>query len=465
MRTITIKRSLCLASLCLAVALVAMGTGQAAVEKDTNQTSSVLYRVQTETDPELAELIRIAVANRGSTGELEIVRRVTQGYAQTKLLDLQIAQITRTIESTAGPAEVRQELLLAKMELELKRTTEIANLREAMGIVPKFSFAMQPTEDLNTWVSLQPFEQRVVVLEGLKEFSELWYRWRHKVVGVLSQRETLEYLRGRFTDKQSLPMRIYIYYMPETESAGETLRNEILSLARETNAAMDTEVRLQRSVWVGSGESPFFLREGKITTFYPFSVARPDGDTKSLISGLVDPNDLEQHILWRLTMPKNLPVTFRIEYDEASSQLARNVADTAKAVAGRLGLADLVSVVAIPVEPVPEKAFLGKWQALGNGILQSLDIRSGGTCHVTVGEGSRAIRAGTSVRGTWTWTVREILLDINDTIDGKVDYPPYRYRVTVGEAGDLVVERGEIYPQGSWHRQGGVEPMVFRKVD
>jgi hypothetical protein len=169
-----------------------------------------------------------------------------------------------------------------------------------------------------------------------------------------------------------------------------------------------------------------------------------------LPSGLVNPSDLEQHLLWRLTMPKNVPLTFRIEYDAASYQLAKQVADTATAVAQRVGLTDLVGVARIPIEAVPESAFLGKWQALGRGVIQSVDIQSGGVCQVLVGEGSPVLEAGTSVTGTWDWTVKEILLDIGDPVLGIKGYPPYRYRTTVNEEGNLVIERGEFYPQGSF---------------
>ncbi|MEN6335066.1 MAG: hypothetical protein ABFE01_12450, partial [Phycisphaerales bacterium] len=277
------------------------------------------------------------------------------------------------------------------------------------------------------------------------------------------EKKTLEYLRERLADPQSLPMRIHVYYTPETSIAGEALRRQILLQAREAGAAMETDVRLERSVWVGSGESPLFLRGGQITTFYPQPVPRPDGGGQLLSSGVIDPNDLEQHVLWRLTMPKNLPLVFRIEYDEASRQSAKNVADTVMAVAERVGVADLVTVAETLVEPVPEEAFLGKWRALGNSMIQSVDIQPNGVCHVLVGEGSQAIRPGTTVKGSWLWTVREILLDIGDTIGGKKDYPPYRYRATLGEEGNLVAERGEIWPQGSFMYVGPAR-MVFQRV-
>jgi hypothetical protein len=350
-----------------------------------------------------------------------------------------------------------------KTRPESQSPTERTNPGETTGSLTRPPSRTQSTASLNAWVRLQVLEQRVVVLDALKPFTDYWPMARHKAVGAFSEKETLDYLQGRLKDKKSLPIRIHMYYQPETQSATEDLRRKIIALAREANADVDTEVRLEAITFTGSGESPFYVRAGKITTFYPQPVLRPDGGPQPLTSGLVDPDDLEQHILWRLTKPKNLPLIFRIEYDEASSTLAKQVADTAKAVAKRVGLVDLVSVAGTPVEPVPESAFLGKWQALGSGVIQSLDIQSAGVCRVTVGEGSEAIKPGTSVKGTWAWRVKEVLLDINDKIRGLPEMPSYVYRATVNAEGALVVERGEIWPQGSFMF---TRPpwMIFRKV-
>jgi hypothetical protein len=460
------RTSLCLVCLGLVTVLTAAGIGQTAVGGGQRGTSSLMDRLQKEEDPELAELIRTAVANHKGASEKEmgeIVRRVTQGHAQILLLDRQIEETARKIESTSGTAEARGELLRSQKELESKRMTELANLREAMGIVPRVPFAKQPTPRLNAWVSLQMLGERVVVLNAAKPFSDYWAMARFKVAGLVSPKETLDYIEGRLKDKKSLPLRIEIYYSPETNGAAEELRQKIAGLAQETKTDMDTELRLELISWVGNGTSPFFLREGRIWTFYPKPVRRPDGGPKLISSGLVDPNDLEQCILWRLTKPKNLPLTFRIEYDEASSPLAKKVADTAKAVATRVGLEDVVGVTGALVEPLGEQAFLGKWQALGRGIIQDLDVQPGGVCQVTVGEGSRVIKAGASVTGTWVRTLKEILVNIGDPVLGLKDYPPYIYRATVGEEGNLVVERGEIWPQGSF-MYVGTSPTILRRV-
>jgi beta-lactamase regulating signal transducer with metallopeptidase domain len=449
--------------LVVAAVLLPMARGS---ERGQRGTSSLMDRVQQEDDAELADMIRTAVENHKGASEkeiLEITRRITQGRAQILLLDTQIEEINRKIEANPGPGETRDGLLRSKKELEAKRMVEMGNLREAVGIVPRLPFATQPTAKLNAWVKLQVLEQKVVVLDTLKGFTDDWALTRHTVVGVFSEKETLDYLRGRLKDAKSLPIRIHLFYRPETSRAMEDLRQKICGLGREANAEMETEVRLEQSTWVGSGESPFYVREGKIRTFYPRPVARPEGGPRQVTSGPVDPNDLEQHILWRLTMPKNVPLTFRIEYDEASSALAKQVATTAKAVAKRVGLADLVGVAGTLVEPVPESAFLGKWQAVGNGVIQSIEFQPGGVFQVMVGEGSPVVKAGTSVKGTWVWTVREIQFDIGDPVQGRKNSPPYIYRATVNGEGDLVIDRGEIYPQGSFMN---VRPalMVFKKV-
>lgn len=327
----------------------------------------------------------------------------------------------------------------------------------------KSSFGGLATASLNAWVKLHVLGDRMVVLETLKRFSDSWVPARHKVVGSWSEKETLDYLQGRLKDKDSLPIRIQMYYLPQAKDAAANLRQKIFALAREAKADRDTEVRLELSVWMGSGESPFYIRAGEIRTFYPRPVPRPDGGRRWLTNGLVDPNDLEQHILWRLTMPKCVPLTFRIEYDEASYALAKQVADTAKAVARRVGLTDLVGVAGTLVEAPPESTFLGKWQALGSGVIQNVEIQPAGVCQVTMGEGSDVLKAGTSVKGSWSWTVKEILLDIGDPVDGIQGYPPYRYRATVNEKGDLVVERGEIWLQGSFMHTRPPQ-TIYRKV-
>jgi hypothetical protein len=113
---------------------------------------------------------------------------------------------------------------------------------------------------------------------------------------------------------------------------------------------------------------------------------RPDGGPESLATGLVNPKDLEQHILWRLTKPKNVPLTFRIEHDRTSASPARQIADKARSVIKRLGIGELADVKMMPVEPVAETDFLGRWRGEARGDVHEVDVRPEGVCQVTMGD-------------------------------------------------------------------------------
>lgn len=452
-----IKKSLCLL-LCFGLTAVAIGQGD---------TPSVLDRVQSVDDPELGELIRAAIENqaeirRSSQKEtLELIRKVTLSYTQIKLLDQQIQEVSRKIEAKTGPAEMRYELMLAKTELEAKLMTELANLREVMGIIPKHAFDKKPLETLNAWVILHVLDQGVYVLETLKPFEGYWARRRYKSSGLLSERETLDYVRERLSDPNNLPIRIVLYHTSAMRSSAEDLRGEVISLVRETNCQMEAEVSLKLIDWAGSGESPFFLRAGTISTLHAGGapLKRPDGTSKALVTGVVEPNDLEQHILWRLLHPSNVPLKFRIEHDQASSKLARQTADKVRVVAKDLGIGELVDVERILVDSVPETAFLGRWQAITKGEVQIIDIQPTGVCVFVQSRGSEPIRDGMTVPGRWFLTPKEIFMDIKDKrSDGY-----WVYRGHLDKEGKLVVDRVEITPRGSFGL-GSLRSIVFKKV-
>ncbi len=464
MKTEKIKKLLCVLCLGLPVVLAVAAVVQ-------SETTSVMDRVQKVEDPELGDLIRLAMENRKVRKEeaFDVVRQITQSFAQIKLLDLQIEQIAHKAEATRGQAEMRYELLLAKAELESKRTTELANLRELAGIVPKLPLAVQPIETLNSFISLDIIGERLFVLECQKPFIDYWVVQRWKVAGFLSEKETLDYLRGKLGDADSLPIRIEIYCSSETQNAARDLRNKIISVAKETNSQMDTEVRLSSATdTVGDGNSTFYLRQGKITTFYTHAMKRPDGGPEPLVTGLVNPSDLEQHILWRITKPKNVPLTFRIEHDQASASLAKQVADTAKAVVKRLGVGELVDVKTVRVEPAAETVFQGRWRGETRGDVHEIDVRPEGVCQVTMGDrfgkdkNPGAIKAGTTVAGTWLLTTDEIVIDIKDKSPHGANYV---YRGYLDEDGNLIVDKGMIYPQGSFHVSGAPRQMILKKVE
>lgn len=453
-----IKKLLCLL-LCLGMATAAIAQGD---------TSSVLDRVQNVDNPELSELIRLAIENQSKLHKLdqietmELIRKVTLSYTQIKLFDQQIAEVSRKIEARTGPAEMRYELTLAKTELEARLMTGLANLRELMGIIPKHAFDKKPIDTLSSWVTLRVLDEGVYVLDCLQPIKEFWARRRYKSLGLQSRKEALDYVREQLKDPNNFPIRIDHSYTAEMSNAAKVLHGKVVSLIREANCQMEAEVNLTQIENVALGVSTFFLRNGTISTLHAggFPLKRPDGGPKPLVTGVVEPNDLEQHIMWRLLRPKNVPLKFRIEHDETSSKLARQTADKVRAVAKDLGISELVDVERILVEAVPETDFLGKWQAITKGEVQIIDIQPTGVCVFTMSSGSKPIRGGMSVPGRWFLTPKEIFMDIKDN---RRNYYCV-YRGHLDKEGHLVVDRGEIHVEGRFGALSDEQPTVFKKM-
>jgi hypothetical protein len=433
-----------------------------------SKTPSILDRVQNESDPELGELIRAAIERDAKLPSskrkepLELIRKVTISYTRIKLFDQQIAEVSRRLEEVSGPAELRYELLLAKTELEANLMTEVANLRELMGIIPKHAFDKKPIESLSSWVILRVLDEGVYVLDSLQPFQKYEVRRRCKSLGLQSRKEALDYVREKLKDPNNFPIRIELCHTAEMSFAAKDLYGKVVSLAIETNSQMEAEVSMTQIENVGSGVSSFFIREGTISTLHKAGpLKRPDGGPKDLGTGVVEPNDLEQHILWRLLRPRNVPLKFRIEHDQTSSRLARQTADKVRAVAKDLDISELVDVERILVEAVPESDFLGRWQAITKGEFQIIDIQPTGVCVFAVNPGSKPIRGGMSVPGRWFLTPKEIFMDIKDK---RRNYYCV-YRGHLDKEGHLVVVQGEIHAEGrfgtSWEKNSTV---VFKKV-
>ena len=149
-------------------------------------------------------------------------------------------------------------------------------------------------------------------------------------------------------------------------------------------------------------------------------------------------------------------------------QPASPLADTAKAVVKRLDIGELVDVKTVRVEPVTETVFLGRWRGATRGDVHEIDVRPKGVCHVTMGDRfgkdktPGAIKAGITVSGTWLLTTNEIVIDINDKSPHGCDYV---YRGYLDEDGNLIVDKGVIYPQGSFRVSGEPRQMILKKVE
>jgi len=464
MKTKWIERLPCLL-LCLSLATAAIAQ---------SDTPSVLDLVQNVDDPELGDLIRVALDIQAKSREpsqeeiLELTNKVTLSYTQIKLLNQQIQEVSRKIAANTGPVEMHYSLLLAKTELEAKRMTEVANLRKVMGITPRHAFEKQSIETLNTWLHLHVLDHGVNVLDSLKPYEEYWKRWRLKSSGLLSEREMLDVVRERLRNKTNLPIRIDIHHTAALRISAEDLHRKIISLIREADAQMEAEVSLKPITWdVGSGESTFFIREGMTSTFYAGvgPKQRPDGGSKPIVTGIVEPNDLDQHILWRLTQPGLIPLKYRVEYDQTSTRMARQTADRIMAIAKDLGIGELVNVERILVESGPETGFLGRWQAITRSDIQTINVQPTGVCVFEMSDSFRfrpptgTIKPEASVPGRWFLTPKTIFMDIKD-----YQYKKNVYLGHLNKQGNLVVEQGCVYRQGSFHGGGPNRTTVFKKA-
>ncbi|GAJ01447.1 unnamed protein product, partial [marine sediment metagenome] len=162
--------------------------------------TSIFSRLQIIDDPELGELIRIAIANTPEAAEAaeflrtysdreqymklkrkadranaRIARLVTEAYAQISLLDTQIEQIDKKINLSEKDEAIRTELVLAKAEFEARRTATLAELREIMNIVPKHAFGRKQVGTLKTWLALDVIGNSVYMLT----FSRPYNEWEH----------------------------------------------------------------------------------------------------------------------------------------------------------------------------------------------------------------------------------------------------------------------------------------------
>jgi hypothetical protein len=337
---------------------------------------------------------------------------------------------------------------------------EVANLRELMGITPKHAFDKKPIESLSSWVFLRVLKQGVYMLDTLHPFQTWWGRARYKSLGLQSEKEALDYIRKRLKDPNNLPIRIDLYHMAEMSNAAKNLRGKVISLIREADCQMEAELSLKLITDDATSESRFFIRNGTISTLHPGgdALARPDGGPKRLATGVVEPNDLDQHILWRLMHPSNVPLKILIEHDEASSKLARHVTDRVRTIAKGLGISELVEAERILVESVPETAFLGHWQAITRGDIMTIDIQPTGVCVLVQNPGAKLIQSGISVPGKWFLTPKEVFMDIKDQ-QGRANYI---YRGYHDREGNLVVEKGQAYLKGNFVI-GVPHPTIFKK--
>jgi hypothetical protein len=330
---------------------------------------SILERVQVIEDPELGELVRIALANLLETKEVarlyqtkqtggrefreeyqkkydeaitreearkpQVVRAVTETYAQIKLLDTQIKEIEKKIGSAKTTDAIRSELILARAELEARRMTKLAELREIMSIVPKHAFGRKPVETLGTWLSFDVIGDFVYVFNYPRPYREGRSYWQSEPVGAMSRKAAVGHIKDLIKEKYRLPVRVDIFRNESGVKLSEELYEELMQIFKDGKVELDAEVYLDDEIRQEGQSSEYFVREGKIYD-HPDRMRRQQHHTEELRAF-----DEIKHLVG---LPKRLPRKFIIKHDADSKDLVSRMAGAIKAKAKELGVERFVEI-------------------------------------------------------------------------------------------------------------------------
>lgn len=340
--------------------------GPLAIAADSEKQRSVLNRVQTIDDHELGELIRIALANLPETKALmnppykksreesekmkfelrkaeetaksKAIRRVTEVYSQIKLLDTQIEHTERKIISLKKNAAIQIELILARAELDARRTTKLAELREIMNIVPKHAFGRKPVTTLNSWFKLDVIDDYVYILKCLKPY----YRYDNQPgryrgidpVKCMSEEDAIRYVHELIKKQDQLPLRVDISRNVAGSKLSKQIRERIIKMVKNENMQLEVEVYLEEKVMSGVHKRDWFLKDGKI--YYTLNSLKRNEP--------IDKRYFEDHISSYLKSVRSLPVKYKIEYDAEGKDLAFRANEVLKETAKKYGVTQFVEI-------------------------------------------------------------------------------------------------------------------------
>lgn len=388
---------------------------------------SVLSRLQTVEDPELGELIRVAIENYGrvynlsadSDKELEITREVTEAYARITLLDRQIEQTEFRYRNSTSP--VRDEMMLAMAELESKRTMELANLREVMRITPAIAFGRRPESQLRGWYILDIIDANTFFVHTRRRLGG---RKIPPFAGRMTSSMVFDQVSDWLDDASSLPIRVDITRSPDTADLAETMESRIIDMIRQANLQMQAEVHLE-SVYNRSSRLRFIVLRDQIGTNVRSGEGLPE------LRGTIDPNGVIERVDQLVSLSLRLPATVDLIVYEGSEPLGDRLVAMIDQEIRRLGIADLVDIHRTVRPQDPRWQYVGQWESTdGNGILLRLDS--------DLDVEQEQIIAGQRVMRHGKWSLQDgavVLVSLNQPLQG-------RCIATIDASGNLEVDTG-----------------------
>jgi hypothetical protein len=339
--------------------------GPLAIAADSEKKGSILSRLQVIEDHELGQLIRIALANLPETKELmnppyrkdrvekeklmfdlrkaeetaksKVIRRVTEVYSQIKLLDTQITHTEQKIISLKKNAAIQIELILARAELDARRTTKLAELRETMNILPKHAFGRKPVTDLKSWFKLDVIDDCVYILKCLKPYYHYLSLTRYgrysgtDPVKCMSEEDAIRYVHELIKKQDQLPLRVDITRNVAGSKLSKQIRERIIQMVENENMQLEVEVYLEEKAKSGVNERDWFLKDGEI--YYTLDSLKRDRP--------IDKRDFEDRISSYLT---SLPVKYKIEHDAEGKDLAFRTSEILKETAKKYGVTQFVEI-------------------------------------------------------------------------------------------------------------------------
>jgi hypothetical protein len=310
---------------------------------------TVLERVRKVEDPELAELINIAIDNlpqsklQGNPDdrvqhskleyEVEIakakaIRTVTETYAQIKLLDEKIKQINIRIDRSKTTKDIESELLLAKSTFEAERITKIGELRESMNLTPWTPFGPKEFKDLNAWIKLEITDDVIQIFEANKPSNESFTRNDFTHLSSYALDDTVKYLEGIFKRLDAMPIRIDLSATKEGSALAEKFQEHIKIIAKNAKADLQTALA------------------SKIEVIYTkYSILEVANESNVLYDkAAISMNTFDDYFKSCLQRPGALPRIYQITYRQNLKDKAKELEDALNAVIKELGYTKYVKV-------------------------------------------------------------------------------------------------------------------------
>lgn len=356
---------------CLLAVCMCLMSGPLAIAADSEKQGSILDRVQAIDDDELGQLIRIAIANLPETKALmnppykkspeeneklkyelqkaeetakpKAIRGVTEVYSQIKLLDTQIEHTEQKINSLKKNEAIQIELILARAELDTRRTTKLAELREIMNIVPKHAFWRKPVTALKSWFKLDVIDDYVYIVKCLKPYYYSDYRSVKQIerytetdpVKCMPEEDAISYVHKLIKKQDQLPLRVDISRNAAGSKLSKQIRERIIKMVKNENMQLEVEVYLDEKVRSGVYKQDWFLKDGKIYyTLYSLKRNRP----------------VDKRVYFEDDMSRpfknvgRLPAKYNIEYDAEGKDLAFRTKEALKETAKKYGVTQFVEI-------------------------------------------------------------------------------------------------------------------------